>query len=161
MVAVLIVVYALCYWWLCGGGGGGGGGDSSAARCWSIDPAREIGIHGVRADVTKDVRRHPFHPSTNSNAIELQNTSFPGEARTHGNALLSTTVSGVPGITAIFLGVAGFWLWRLSIKTFAMTKSVKQGVKQKVLSPDIFPWCSSWKKSRNVYARRINVIILL
>ena len=50
-----------------GGGGGGGGGDSSAARCWSIDPPREMGIHDVRADHTKDVGRQHFHPLTDSN----------------------------------------------------------------------------------------------
>ena len=47
------------------GGGGGGGRDFSAARCWSIDPAREIGIQGVRASHTKYVRRQDFHPLKN------------------------------------------------------------------------------------------------
>ena len=42
-------------------------GDCSAARCWSIDPAREMGIHGVRAGHTKDVRRQHFLPLTDSN----------------------------------------------------------------------------------------------
>ena len=50
-----------------GGGGGGGGGDSGAARCWSIDSAREIGVHGVRAGHTKDVKRQSLsHPLTDS-----------------------------------------------------------------------------------------------
>ena len=63
MVALLVVVLGACYLWFVevrvGGGerDGGGEGDSSAARCWSIDPAREIsiGIHGVRADLIKNV----------------------------------------------------------------------------------------------------------
>ena len=50
-----------------GGGGGGGGGDSSAARSWSIDPAREIGLHGVRVGHTKDARRQHFHPLADRN----------------------------------------------------------------------------------------------
>ena len=62
MVTVLIISYCACAVILVvggvrgdgGGGGGGGGGDSSAAACWSIDPAREIGIHGVRIGHTKD-----------------------------------------------------------------------------------------------------------
>ena len=50
-----------------GGGGGGGGGDSSAARCSSIDSAREIGIHGGRTGHTKDARRQHFYPLKDSN----------------------------------------------------------------------------------------------
>ena len=50
-----------------GGSGGGGGGDSSAARYWSIDSARDMGIHGVRAGHTKCVRRQHFLPLTDSN----------------------------------------------------------------------------------------------
>ena len=49
-----------------GGGGvgrGGGGGDFSAARCWSIDPAREIGTHhGVRTGHTKILEDSIFIP---------------------------------------------------------------------------------------------------
>ena len=73
-MAILISVSLRCVTGGCGGvevggvgGGGAGGGDYSPARCWSIDPAREIGIHGVRAGHTKCVRRQDFHPLKNSN----------------------------------------------------------------------------------------------
>ena len=74
MVAVLMnIVLALCYWKLIveveidSGGGGGGGDDYIAARCWSIDPARDIGIRGVRDGHAKDVRRQHFYPFADSN----------------------------------------------------------------------------------------------
>ena len=51
-----------------GGGGGGGGCDSSAARCWSFDPAHEIGTHGVRAGHTiKYARTQHLFPLTENN----------------------------------------------------------------------------------------------
>ena len=49
------------------GGGGGGGDDYIAARCWSIDPARDIGLRGVRDGHAKDVRRQHFYPLADSN----------------------------------------------------------------------------------------------
>ena len=52
-----------------GGGGGGGGGDSSAACCWSINHAREIGLHGLRTGRTKDARRQHFCPLADSNTL--------------------------------------------------------------------------------------------
>ena len=53
-----------------------------------------------------------------------QNAEKKIQENIHGT-LLSTIFSGVAGRAEIFLSVPGSWLSRLSIKTFALTVSVK------------------------------------